>query len=147
MAYFPDLTPYQYTGLDKGTGIPALNIGWLTKSKPYIIGETPAEFKQKLLAFCFFEHTVYNCLGYHTCQFCASPQAPIEVQRGQKVAYLGNGEIRVIGVSAVYAAPTLVYHYVVAHGYKPPDEFIEAVLHGPPPDSDEHKALIGGLVG
>jgi hypothetical protein len=28
---------------------------------------------------------------------------------------LGNGEIRVIGTCSVYAAPTLIYHYVVAH--------------------------------
>ena len=40
----------------------------------------------------------------------------------------GSAEIRVRGANRVYAAPELVYHYVVAHQYKPPREFIEAVL-------------------
>jgi hypothetical protein len=36
--------------------------------------------------------------------------------------------MRVAGSGKVYAAPTLVHHYVVAHDYRPPDEFIAAVL-------------------
>jgi hypothetical protein len=27
----------------------------------------------------------------------------------------------------MFAAPTLVWHYVTAHGYQPPAEFVEAV--------------------
>jgi hypothetical protein len=63
---------------------------------------------------------------------------------GEKTHWLniGDGEIRVIGKSAIYAAPTLIYHYVVEHQYKPPDEFIEAVLKGPSPESEEHKTLL-----
>jgi hypothetical protein len=42
---------------------------------------------------------------------------------------MGNGEIRVPGLSGVvYVAPVLVAHYVEAHNYRPPDEFIQAVL-------------------
>jgi hypothetical protein len=42
----------------------------------------------------------------------------------------GNGEIRVIATAGAttYVAPVLVLHYVVAHGYLPPQEFIDAVL-------------------
>ena len=36
-----------------------------------------------------------------------------------------------------YAAPNLIYHYV-ADGYLPPDEFIQAVMHGPLPDSIDY---------
>jgi hypothetical protein len=36
--------------------------------------------------------------------------------------------MRVAGDGRVYAAPSLVHHYVIAHGYRPPDEFIAAVL-------------------
>ena len=32
----------------------------------------------------------------------------------------------------VYAAPTLIWHYVTEHGYRPPDEFIDAVLADDP---------------
>lgn len=42
---------------------------------------------------------------------------------------VGNGEIRVAGAGGqVYAAPTLIYHYVADHHYKPPAEFVRAVL-------------------
>ncbi|MCX7805518.1 MAG: hypothetical protein N3A38_10060 [Planctomycetota bacterium] len=38
-------------------------------------------------------------------------------------------EIRVLGRDGkIYAAPTLIYHYVVAHKYRPPQEFIDAVM-------------------
>jgi hypothetical protein len=42
---------------------------------------------------------------------------------------LGSAEIRVPGSGGrIYAAPDLIYHYVEAHGYRPPDEFVEAVM-------------------
>jgi hypothetical protein len=42
---------------------------------------------------------------------------------------LGNAEIMVPGLRGVYyMAPTLIYHYVQAHQYQPPDEFVESVL-------------------
>ena len=43
--------------------------------------------------------------------------------------FLGSAEIRVQGKEGkVYAAPTLIYHYVAAHDYDPPQEFVEALL-------------------
>jgi hypothetical protein len=47
--------------------------------------------------------------------------------RGRRL-WLGNGEIRIPdGPTAMFAAPTLIWHYVEAHGYRPPDRFIAAV--------------------
>ncbi len=40
----------------------------------------------------------------------------------------GWGELRVGGPKATYVAPVLIVHYVLAHGYCPPDAFIEAVM-------------------
>jgi hypothetical protein len=65
----------------------------------------------------------------------------ITVERDHQKIDLGNGEIRVIGASAIYAAPTLIYHYVVAHSYQPPEEFIEAVLTSLPQASEEYSTL------
>lgn len=58
--------------------------------------------------------------GFHTCEFC-----------GGREKAVGNAEIRVPGEGRMYAAPSLVHHYVVAHGYKPPEEFIAAVMAFP----------------
>lgn len=40
---------------------------------------------------------------------------------------LGDGEIDVAGSDKVYACPTLIYHYILRHGYRPPAEFVDAV--------------------
>jgi hypothetical protein len=41
----------------------------------------------------------------------------------------GNSEIRVAAANGItYVAPVLVLHYVIAHGYLPPQEFIDAVI-------------------
>jgi hypothetical protein len=51
---------------------------------------------------------------------------PLEVS-GQKIK-LGSAEIHVKGPGGrTFVAPDLVYHYIVAHGYRPSIEFIEAV--------------------
>jgi hypothetical protein len=40
---------------------------------------------------------------------------------------LGNGEIRVPGANGlVYAAPTLICHYIDEHEYGPPEDFLHA---------------------
>lgn len=155
MTYFPDLTPYAYMGAPKSDmlneflGVQSapppdlLNIGWLDISVPYPSGETSVAFRARLLEYCASEDLFRLTKGFHTCQFCENaPLGPLIVhQDGQEIS-LGNGEIRVIGRSAVYAAPTLIYHYVVAHAYRPPDAFIAAVLTGPRVGSPEYTALI-----
>jgi hypothetical protein len=46
---------------------------------------------------------------------------------------LGDAEVRVTGRDGkVYAAPNLLYHYIEKHGYKPPDEFVEALMASHP---------------
>ena len=57
--------------------------------------------------------------GIAVCPFCEGQ----ELERPR-----GSAEIRVIGEARKYAAPELVYHYVVVHDYQPPTEFITAVL-------------------
>lgn len=145
MTYFADLTPFAYNGQNENTDRPTLNAGWLDVSQLHPMGETSPEFQDRLFDFCLPEYMVHLCRGYHECQFCQNPSYMITVERGYKTADLGNGEIRVIGTSAIYAAPTLIYHYVVTHHYRPPKEFIEAVLTSPSPASEEYAALRSGL--
>ena len=40
---------------------------------------------------------------------------------------MSNGEIRITAETVTYAAPVLIVHYVEAHGYLPPTEFLNAV--------------------
>jgi hypothetical protein len=52
---------------------------------------------------------------------------------------LGSAEIRVFAVGVIYAAPDLVFHYVRDHEYKPPQTFIDAVIAGPSPETEDYR--------
>lgn len=138
MTFFPDLSPYEYASDPDH----AYNVGWLDESTPFPTGPTSTAFRQKLLSYCRPQYVVQHYMGAHTCQFCTEPDLVVHVQWESKRIGLGNGEIRVIGTDVVYAAPTLIYHYVADHDYQPPQEFVEAVLNGPGPGSGEHQILI-----
>ncbi len=118
MAYFEDLTPYTY--LNDGKEPPGtVNIGWLEPGYPFPIGVTSEEFRIKLDQLC--HRRVNQTRGFHYCGFCATEESPL-------VGLGSSFEMRVEGGGMEYAAPSLVHHYVVAHGYRPPDGFILAVL-------------------
>lgn len=140
-----DLSPYK-SAPDKQLGYVPLTVGWLERGKAYPTGKTSVEFQEKLLAFCFNGRTVnpqnniQRCAVGDNCPRILPPE-----KRNDQTAHFGSSEIRVIGETEVYAAPTLIYHYVTGHHYRPPDEFITAVLTGPAPGSSEHQALINAL--
>lgn len=125
-----DLTPYTGCAADAAVGLLPLAVGWLRGGMAFETGEAPAPFLARLLPFCQPPHTV-----------CATPAArPCPLCR-QLIPPYGQAEIRVIGELDIYAAPDLIYHYVTVHQYLPPPEFVEAVLHGPAPQTAEHRAL------
>ena len=121
MATLQDLTPYTYFHPEEdapGT----VNVGWLAPDHPFPTGATTAEFRDKLRLLC--ERRVKQTRGVYRCDFCTGRSRP-----------MGSSEVRVAGNGRVYAAPTLVHHYVEAHDYRPPDEFVAAVL-GWAPDAN-----------
>lgn len=146
MPYIDDLTPnvvdYEFVG------VKSLAVGWLDPQKPFRQGEVSQEFKARLCNFCSPDYLVWLTRGVHTCEICdVSPtgwiikEGILQTDAGLEAYGFGNGEIRVFGKYAVFAAPRLIYHYVVEHKYKPPQEFIEAVLTGPQPGSKDYETL------
>lgn len=122
MSYFADLTPHSYTPTGDAT---VLNVGWLDSAHSFARGETSAAFRDALGLLC--QRPVFLHRGFHLCQFC--PREDLRVWPPANPERLGNGQIRVQGAGGVwYAAPTMVEHYVVEHGYGPPAEFVQAVL-------------------
>lgn len=147
MRFWPDLVPYDGCSDARILGLAPLAVGWLVRGRPYPTGKTSSTFRQKLLAFCLEPHTVCASGSQPRCPLANCPgQAGLVQVEGHEIA-LGAGEIRVIGEADIYAAPTLIYHYVTVHGYRPPEEFVEAVTTGPQPGSPEHRALIRTLKG
>ena len=136
MTYYPDLSRYEYllrgaigsSGSYPKLGMPWVNVGWLAKGRDYPRGQSDAVFQERLAHFCRPHPVWLFCAGIHTCEFCGKAH--------------GGWEIWVVGREKLYAAPVLIHHYVVAHGYRPPDEFIEAVLECPLPESPEFNARL-----
>lgn len=131
MTYFEDGTAYEYLS---GEG-PATNVGWLDEDHLFPTGPVPPAFVEALSELC--RVGVLPMRGVHYCNLCVprherrsyADLVPTVVRSAGGDYYVGNAEIRVprsIGVP--YAAPNMVIHYVVVHGYRPPDGFIEAVL-------------------
>jgi hypothetical protein len=121
VTYFVDLSVYSYGGLPEPR---VMNVGWLSKDHPFQKGETSEAFRAALEGLCITS-SIHHFRGWHDCEFC--------VCASLKRSYfheMGNGEIRVRGQGRTwYSAPRLVSHYVVTHGYRPPAEFIAAVMN------------------
>lgn len=135
MAHFADLTRCTYSGRDYVEGGDEdLSVGWLERGHEFARGDVPAGLADALLLCATRPVRLFR--GFHTCDLCPPSSDPLDVQRttmqlpdGREVA-LGNGEIRVRAMDdRWYTAPTLVAHYVAAHGYVPPAPFVAAVLH------------------
>jgi hypothetical protein len=122
MAYFPDLSPYEYS-----SGVAGLiNIGWLCRSKPFPKGAVEPTILAKVGQLCGSPSHLTR--GFHPCPWCETWVEEDFLGDG-RLRHLGNGEIHVStgGIYWTYAAPTLIYHYILRHGYRPPQEFLDAI--------------------
>ena len=119
MSYFADLSQYAYGYSEPNV----LNVGWLSAEQPFVKGETSPKFREALHQLV--QHPILLHRGFHLCEFCSIGNSSIT-----DAPQAGNGQIRVRGQDGNwYAAPTMIYHYVESHGYKPPAIFIAAVFN------------------
>jgi hypothetical protein len=138
MAYFDDLSRYAYHGAAFYRP-DTKNIGWLDPRHEFPKATPTGEVLDLIWEYC--KISVAQMRGEHECEFCTSEiRRDINLARrnGQKLL-LGSSEIRVFGKGeTIYAAPTLIYHYVSIHHYKPPNEFVMGLRDGPRPPSREY---------
>jgi hypothetical protein len=128
MAYFPDLSPYSY-GHSDHPGV--VHIGWLDGVHPFPTGKVESSLIEKMKSLATKPVELYR--GKHTCELCTG--APDVFVRGTlnpvwvtwAAQRSSNSEIRVIGESIIFAAPVLIIHYIEAHEYLPPTQFLQAV--------------------
>jgi hypothetical protein len=129
VTFFADSSPYSY--LPEQAGPPARNVGWLDGTEPFEKGPVDEAFIAKLRELC--RTGVNRTRGYHQCNLCAQPsddgfRRPTTVRHPEGRYAVGSAEIRVDTLSGVtYAAPDMIIHYVEKHGYRPPDDFVQAV--------------------
>ena len=129
--YFEDLSDYAY-GRNFFYRPKTKNVGWLERGHPYRQAPASEHLLKVLWQYCSV--SAAQTRGIHVCDLCSDPDSYVASRNGKKLL-LGSSEIRVFGVDrTIYAAPTLIYHYVSVHQYSPPDEFVQALNSalGPP---------------
>jgi hypothetical protein len=135
MTYFKDLSEYTYGDLAfarPGTK----NIGWLGRGHDFPVKKPSEEVLDLLWEFCSI--SVALARGGHDCEFCSSKPTYFVERNGQRLL-LGVAEMRAFSDNQlIYAAPTLIFHYVRDHHYQPPGEFLDALRKGPRPPSQEY---------
>jgi len=142
MAYYEDLTPYEYGQCydDK-----TVNIGWIDEIHPYPQGKVTEEFVLSLWEY--IKYPINQTRGvYHNKRLDPQTTFHIAHYEGYHMT-LGDAEIRVVDVEndLIYAAPNLILHYIITHQYLPPDQFINAMIKGPKPNSDIYSQSMSKL--
>jgi hypothetical protein len=128
MTYFADLSRYSYSK----SIIPDRNIGWLGRWHKFPRGNVSAGFINGLALQVAVPRN--RARGYHSCPYCGifgKGAKPVSIRVEGVEVHLGGAEIHAFSrAGEVFSAPDLIYHYVEKHGYRPPDEFIQAVIDG-----------------
>lgn len=110
-------------------------------------GEVGEAFVRKLAELLVNPWQPAVAAGRHSCGFCRLTGGPASFRFGNLA---NSSEVR-LGVSNLwlpadaflFVAPSLILHYMDAHGYAPPDEFQAAVMACPPMRSMDYlKALL-----
>ncbi|MBM7775869.1 hypothetical protein JOD54_006073 [Actinokineospora baliensis] len=133
MTEYADLSRYEYWDSADEESPPAktLNVGWLGDALPSV-PEEPDPVLVSALVRLAQSHRVRQTRGSHGCRLCPTRDRGIRVETEESPTgsvHLGSAEIEVRGTDGtVYAAPTLIAHYVAAHHYRPPGAFVEAAV-------------------
>lgn len=117
--FYPDLS--RECQADRGLYVRA--VGWLSRDHVFATGGVPPEFLEVLREHLRDPWQPVFSMGVHRCEFCP----PSKDRRFTG----GSRNVWIPAESVVYVAPELVLHYIEAHAYRPPDEFITAVLDCP----------------
>ncbi len=126
MPYYEDLSTIATEGGDGA--VDAVAVGWLDAEHEMPVGETsPSVLRAVEDAL---HRPVGQTRGFHRCPFCEdAPFGPLRYRchDGSEV-WLGTASIELHGrAGRSWRAPTMIAHYIAAHGYRPPDQFVQDV--------------------
>lgn len=131
--YHPDLTPLPFPPFDSGKFVA---VGWLESGYDFQQGEAELEFVRKLAELLHDPWQPAVTAGRHACGFCRLTGGPTSFQidhPGSRLSVeMGVANLWLPADGFLYVAPSMILHYMDAHGYSPPDAFQKAVSACPP---------------
>lgn len=127
--HYDDSSPCDYFSSEAhGT---LIAVGWLEPGHAYAGGEVDKGFVEKLCELLIDPWQPVIAMGRHACGFCRLTGGPAIFQHGVMSIQMGVSNLFVPGDGLLYVAPSLILHYMDAHGYQPPAEFQHAVMACP----------------
>jgi hypothetical protein len=123
MTYYPDLSPCPY--FDPKMADKLVAVGWLDEVYPYAQGDVSVPFLDKLFELLAQPWAPMYLLGYAECPWCGDDY---EASYNGRSVTVGALNLFVPGEGFLYAAPSMIAHYILAHNYAPPPEYQDALL-------------------
>ena len=131
--WYEDLTECDYFGKEHVKVLSA--IGWLKSKKDFPTGNIPKTIYEKLCELNKNPWSFAVFMGFHECDLCKF-QFEFQGEKGSTNLFIPHNR-------KIYACPELITHYINAHFYCPPREFLGAVFACPPMRSMEyHKKML-----
>ncbi|MCA9639395.1 MAG: hypothetical protein KC492_01845 [Myxococcales bacterium] len=115
-------------------------MGWLEPEHEYTRGAVDPSDLRRLCELAVDPWMPAVAGGFHVCRFCGFTGG-LECQ-GIKLTGLGWSNLYIPDGNRIYEAPSMIVHYIDAHGYAPPEEFLKAVRKCPEMNSPEYDELI-----
>lgn len=144
MSFYADLDPCDYFGAEHAARFKA--VGWLSEGREFRRAKADPRFVHKLVLLLAEPNPLEPSADPYFCEICAFSRGPSEFHLfqspGMPSVPMGNRNLFLPGAGFLYIAPSLILHYIDAHQYAPPDEFIKAVLDCPPTRSQEYQKAI-----
>ena len=119
--HIADLAPFDEPPYSSANQLIA--VGWLEPTHPYSIGDVNDRFIRKLMELLVNPWEPAVTMGRHCCGFCRLSGGPstFQLPRGVQTpaVQMGTANVWVPADGRIFVAPSLVLHYIDAHGYAP----------------------------
>lgn len=138
MSHIPDLSPATLFSESQRL----LAVGWLDRRHSFPRSRIGSPAYALLAEAVSNPWEPLSSRGYHVCNLCLIPRGPRRQRWGGRTIALGATNVWVAGQGHVFVAPSLILHYVKRHRYRPPSEFLSALLGSPKQGSTEHVEAI-----
>jgi hypothetical protein len=134
MTAIADLSPCTYLS----DSPQVLAVGWLGRSESYQHGPVDEGVFAKLIELLVDPWQRIYFMGRHECEFCRFTGCASNVSYRNQSVTVGVANVFVPGEGVLFAAPSMIVHYIDSHEYAPPQVFQDAVLACPPMRSMEY---------